>query len=224
MMYTEDDMLMLSGIQHYMFCPRQWALIHIEQQWEENRLTMEGNLLHTNVDNPSYRQKNGDTITLRSVSIASKRLGLYGVTDAVELLPATEKEGGIRHKAYSGLWRPFPIEYKRGKPKRTPVDEVQLAAQAMCLEEMYGIDIEYGALYYGETKHREVIPINQQLREHTIRCAEEMHHIFKSGRLPKTEKGKHCKNCSLVNICMPDIENCSKVSTYLKKHLYEETA
>lgn len=224
MICTEDEMLMLSGIQHYMFCPRQWALIHIEQHWEENRFTMEGNLLHANVDNPLCRQKNGNTITLRSVSIASKRLGFYGVTDAVELLPSTEEDGGIRHKVYTGLWKPFPIEYKRGKPKRTPVDEVQLAAQAICLEEMYGVDIEYGALYYGETKHRELISINQQLREQTILCAEEMHKAFQSGHLPKAEKGKHCRNCSLVNICMPNIANCQKVGIYLKKHLYEETS
>lgn len=224
MMYAEDEMLMLSGIQHFMFCPRQWALIHIDQQWEENRLTMEGNLLHTNVDNPSYRQKNGTTITLRSVSIASKRLGLYGVTDAVELLPLAEGEKGIQHKAYPGWWKPFPVEYKRGKPKRTFIDEVQLAAQVMCLEEMYGIQIEYGALYYGETRHREVISINQTLREQTIECAREMHRVFQTGIIPKAEKGIHCRNCSLVDICMPDIENCSKVSTYLKKNLYEETA
>lgn len=224
MMYTEEDMLMLSGIQHFMFCPRQWALIHIDQQWEENRLTMEGNLLHTNVDNPSYRQKNGDTITLRAVSIASKRLGLYGVSDAVELLPVAEGENGIQHKAYPGWWTPFPIEYKRGKPKRTSVDEVQLAAQVICLEEMYGIHIEYGALYYGETRHREVISINQTLREQTIECAREMHRVFQTGIIPKAGKNKHCRNCSLVDICMPDIENCSKVSTYLKKNLYEETA
>lgn len=221
-MYTEDEMLMLSGIQHYMFCPRQWALIHLEQQWEENLLTMEGSLLHANVDNPSYRQKNGNTITLRSVSIASKKLGLYGITDAVELLPTNDEKGGIRHVKYPGIWKPFPIEYKRGKPKYTPIDEVQLAAQVMCLEEMYNIRIEYGALYYGETKHREVISVNQQLREQTICCAEEMHKIFKSGNLPKIEKGKHCKNCSLANKCMPNIVGCSKVNTYLKKHLYEE--
>lgn len=222
-MYAEEEMLMLSGIQHYMFCPRQWALIHIEQQWEENRLTMEGNLLHTNVDNPLYRQKNGDTITLRSVSIASKKLGLYGVTDAVELLPSTAEEGGMQHKKYPGLWKPIPIEYKRGSPKRTSVDKVQLAAQAICMEEMYDINIEYGALYYGETKHREVVYINQRLREQTFQCAKEMHGIFQSGRLPKAKKGSHCKNCSLVNICMPGIEDCLRASTYLRKYLYEKT-
>lgn len=223
-MYTEEDMLMLSGIQHYMFCPRQWALIHLEQQWNENRLTMEGQLLHSNADNPEYRQKNGNTITLRSVRIASKRLGLYGLTDAVELLPTSDGESGIRCKAYPGLWRPFPIEYKRGRPKHTPVDEVQLAAQAMCLEEMYGIDIDYGALFYGETRHREVISINSQLREQVIVNAEQMHKIIQTGDLPKASKGKYCKNCSLVDLCMPNIESCSSANTYLKKYLYEETA
>lgn len=222
-MYAEDDMLMLSGIQHFMFCPRQWALIHIDQQWDENRLTMEGKLLHSNVDNPAYRQKNGDTITLRSVCIASKRLGLYGITDAVELHPSNEDRGGIICKSYPGLWLPFPVEYKRGRPKRTAVDEVQLAAQVMCLEEMYGVQIEYGALYYGETRHREVISINEQLRSLVVTCAEDMHRIFSSGNLPKASKQPRCRNCSLVEICMPNIGNCSQVKTYLKKNLYEET-
>ena len=215
---------MLSGIQHFMFCPRQWALIHIDQQWEENRLTVEGQLLHTNVDNPSYRQKNGDIITLRSVSIASEKLGLYGVTDAVELHLVVDGQDGIQHKLYPGIWKPFPIEYKRGKPKRTSIDEVQLAAQVMCLEEMYGIHIDYGALYYGETRHRELIHINKTLRNLTIERAEEMHRVFFSGIIPRADKGKHCRNCSLVDVCMPNMESCSKVNTYLKKNLYEETA
>ena len=222
-MYKEEDMLMLSGIQHYMFCPRQWALIHIEQQWEENRLTTEGNLLHINVDNPSYRQKNGDIITLRSVPISSAKLGLYGITDAIELHSVTSGSTGIKHKTFPGLWQPFPIEYKRGKPKRTPIDEVQLAAQAICLEEMYKISIEYGALYYGETKHREVITINESLRAQTIECAHKMHEIFQAQSIPKANKGNHCKNCSLVDICMPNKGRYSMVNTYLTKLLYEET-
>ena len=223
-MYTEDDMLMLSGIQHYMFCPRQWALIHIDQQWEDNRLTMEGHLLHANVDNPAYRQKNGNIITLRSVAIASKKLGLYGFTDAVELHPVAKDEVGIHHKSYKGVWMPYPIEYKRGKPKRTLVDEVQLAAQVMCLEEMYGIDIPSGALYYGETRHREVVTISQKLRDVTMQCSESMHRIFNSNVVPNIAKSSRCRNCSLIDICMPSIEKCSKVSTYLKKYLYEEAA
>ena len=215
---------MLSGIQHYMFCPRQWALIHIEQQWAENRLTTEGQLLHKNVDNPFYRQKNGDTITLRSLHIASKRLGLYGITDAVELIPSDSPEDSITHNRYPGYWKPYPVEYKRGHSKPDERDEVQLAAQAMCLEEMYGINIPYGALYYDEVKHRETIAISDGLRRTTQQCAKQMHDIFKSGIMPKPVKASHCRNCSLKDICMPEMSDCTQVKTYLNNNLYEDPA
>lgn len=215
---------MLSGIQHYMFCPRQWALIHIEQQWAENRLTTEGQLLHKNVDNPFYRQKNGDTITLRSLHIASKRLGLYGITDAVELIPSDSPEDSITHNRYPGYWKPYPVEYKRGHSKPDERDEVQLAAQAMCLEEMYGINIPYGALYYDEVKHRETIAISDGLRKTTQQCAKQMHDIFKSGIMPKPVKASHCRNCSLKDICMPEMSDCTQVKTYLNNNLYEDPA
>jgi len=138
-MYSDDDMLMLSGIQHYRFCPRQWALIHIEQQWEDNRLTIEGQFQHRRVDDPFYRQKCGNSISLRSVNIASRHLGLYGITDVVELHPTVDTTNSIRHPKYAGLWHPYPIEYKHGRPKRDEVDEVQLTAQAMCTEAQYTI-------------------------------------------------------------------------------------
>ena len=223
-MYTDDEMLMLSGIQHYMFCPRQWALIHIEQQWADNRLTTEGQLLHKNVDNPFYRQKNGDTITLRSLHIASKRLGLYGITDAVELIPSDSPKDAITHNRYPGYWKPYPVEYKRGHSKLDERDEVQLAAQAMCMEEMYGITVPYGALYYDEVKHRENIAISDSLRTTTVQCAKEMHSIFKSGVMPKPIKASHCRNCSLKDICMPEMSGCTHVKTYLNKNLYENLA
>ena len=215
---------MLSGIQHYMFCPRQWALIHIEQQWADNRLTTEGQLLHKNVDNPFYRQKNGDTITLRSLHIASKRLGLYGITDAVELIPSDSPEDSITHNRYPGYWKPYPVEYKRGHSKPDERDEVQLAAQAICLEEMYGINIPYGALYYDEVKHRETIAISEGLRKTTQQCAKQMHDIFKSGIMPKPVKASHCRNCSLKDICMPEMSDCTQVKTYLNNNLYEDPA
>lgn len=169
---------MLSGIQHFMFCPRQWALIHIEQQWAENKLTTEGSILHSNVDNPFYRQKNGDVITLRSLHIASRELGLYGVTDAVELIPSDSREDSITHNKYKGFWKPYPIEYKRGHSKPDERDEVQLAAQVLCLEEMYGIHIPRGALYYDEVKRRETVEMSDVLRTTTMRCAKEMHRIL----------------------------------------------
>ena len=221
-MHTEDEMLMLSGIQHFMFCPRQWALIHIEQQWAENKLTTEGQILHRNVDNPFYRQKNGDVITLRSLHIASKQLGLYGITDAVELIPADSSENAITHNRYKGYWKPYPIEYKRGRQKPDERDEVQLTAQAMCLEEMYGIRIPSGAIYYDEVKHRETILFSDSLRRTTIQCAKQMHEVFHSGTLPRATKQPSCKNCSLVDICMPEVSNCTLARTYLSKNLYED--
>lgn len=224
MPYSEEEMLMLSGIQHYMFCPRQWALIHIEQQWSDNRLTAEGQLLHEHVDNPFYRQKNGSTITLRSVSVASKKLGLYGITDAIELLPSATQENAIAHSSYPGYWIPFPVEYKRGKRKPDERDEVQLAAQVMCLEEMHGIYIESAALYYGETRHRENVRITDSLRELTQSCAMEMHEIYRKGVTPKAIKKGHCRNCSLLDLCLPELNRCTSVSNYLKNNLYEETS
>ena len=216
-------MLMLSGIQHFMFCPRQWALIHIEQQWEENRLTVEGQLLHKNVDNPFYRQKNGDVITMRSLHVASRELGLYGITDAVELIPSDTPENAISHNRYGGYWKPFPVEYKRGHSKANETDEVQLAAQAMCLEEMYGIRISCGALFYNEVKRREIVAISETLRQITIDCARKMHAIFKTGNMPKASWNRHCAKCSLVNICLPEVADCLRASKYLEKNLYEET-
>ena len=224
MAYDDDQMLLLSGIQHYMFCPRQWALIHIEQQWSDNRLTAEGHLLHKTVDNPEYRQKNGDTITLRSVHIASHSLGLYGITDAIELLPSDSSVDAITHPRYSGYWRPYPIEYKRGHRKPDERDEVQLAAQVICLEEMYDIHILEAALFYYETRHRDVVTIDEPLRKLTYELSEAMHKTYESGFTPKAEERRGCRSCSLIDICAPELTKKTSVAYYLKKTLNEETA
>ncbi len=222
-MYAEEDMLMLSGIQHYAFCPRQWALIHIEQQWEENRLTAEGQIMHKHVDDPYYRQKMGSNICLRSVNIASKELGLYGLTDVVELHRSYETTNAITHPKYSGFWIPYPVEYKHGKPKFDNIDVVQLTAQAMCMEEQYNIRIFKGALFYGETRRREEICFTEELRSIVKNYAEGMHNIYKSQRTPVAEYQPYCKSCSLKEICMPKTANQS-ASHYLKQYLYEETS
>ena len=224
MMYDDDQMLMLSGIQHYMFCPRQWALIHIEQQWDENRLTAEGQLLHQTVDNPAYRQKNGDVITLRAVHIASHTLGLYGITDAIELLPSDVPANAITHPRYPGFWKPYPIEYKRGHRKPDERDEVQLASQVICLEEMYGVHIPEAALFYNETRHKEVVTIDEHLRQLTYELSDAMHKTFESGFTPKAEERRGCRSCSLIDICTPELTKKTSVSYYLKKMLDEETA
>lgn len=224
MAYSEDDMLMLSGIQHYAFCPRQWALIHIEQQWNDNRLTMEGQIQHKNVDNPSYRQKNGGRITLRSVPIASKELGLYGISDAIELIPTDDANNAIRHKRYEGMWLPIPVEYKHGKRKSDCRDIVQVVAQAMCLEEIHGIRIPYGVLYYKEENLRDIVDVTPEIRDLVRHYASLMHEAFCCGITPSANYKPHCKKCSLLDICMPQIEGNRQVGEYLKLYLYEETS
>lgn len=221
-MYNEDDMLMLSGIQHYRFCPRQWALIHIEQQWNDNSLTIEGQIMHKHVDDPFYRQKCGDLVTLRAVNIASRELGLYGISDAIELLPSIAIENTIVHPKYPGRWIPVVVEYKRGRPKDNQEDEVQLAAQVMCVEEMYNIKLSYGIFYYGELHHRVKVNITNQLRTLVKQCASEMHDIFKRMRIPKSEYGQHCEKCSIKEICLPKIDrNSTTVANYLDVNLYQ---
>ena len=222
-MYSDDDMLMLSGIQHFRFCPRQWALIHIEQQWEDNLLTAEGHILHKRVDDPFYRQKCGEYISLRSVSVASQQLGLYGITDVVELHPTDNTFNSIRHPKYPGLWQLYPVEYKHGRPKWNQVDEVQLAAQAICLEEQYDITIPYGAFFYADIRQRVEVAITEELRELVCYCASKMHEVFQSGLLPPIIQGKYCSRCSLKNVCLPELAECTNVSSYLKRNLYEET-
>lgn len=223
MSFTEEDMLMLSGIQHYVFCPRQWALIHIEQQWEENVLTIEGQLLHAHVDNPSYRAKRGAIVTLRHVALASKTLGLQGFSDAIELIPSDTDIDTISHPSYPGYWRPVPIEYKRGRSKPTRCDEVQVAAQAICLEEMYGIHIPKGMIFYNEEKGRQEVIVDDELRRFTRQCANEMHIIYQKGVTPSASFGKHCQKCSLYDICVPLWIDKGRVDNYLSNNLYEET-
>lgn len=223
-MYQEDDMLMLSGIQHFRFCPRQWALIHLEQQWEDNRLTAEGDILHKHVDDPFYRQKYADCICLRSVSVASSLLGLYGITDIVELHPADDEANSMRHPQYQGCWLPYPVEYKHGRPKKDDIDTLQLAAQAMCLEEMYHLSIPRGAIYYAQIKRRVEIEFVPELRSNVETCSKAMHDIFHEAKIPPIAYGKHCERCSMNDICMPQSGNTAKASCYLKKNLYEKTS
>ena len=221
-MYAEDDMLMLSGIQHFAFCPRQWALIHIDQQWSDNRLTVEGEIMHKHVDDPFYRQKMGSVICLRTVCIASKELGLYGYTDVVELQPSDSPVNSITHPKYPGYWLPYPVEYKHGKPKRDNIDAVQLCAQAMCLEEQYSIHIPEGALFYGEIRRREVITFDDELRSEVRTLTDEMHKVFNSQKIPYAEKKSYCRSCSLKDTCMPETASATLASNYLKNNLYEE--
>lgn len=219
--YGDEDLLMLSGIQHITFCERQWALIHIEQQWAENSLTVEGNWMHQKVDDPTLMNRNKGIVTLRSVTLVSRRLGLYGVSDVVEMVASTSGQNAIQHPKYPGFWQLTPVEYKRGKPKKDQIDEVQLCAQAICLEEMYNVSIEKGFLYYGETRHREEIPFTGELRKLVEEKCDQMHRLYKLNVLPPAIYKVHCKSCSLCDVCMPKVlTKTPKVNTYLSQ-LYD---
>ena len=224
MPYAEEDMLMLSGIQHFAFCPRQWALIHIEQQWGENRLTTEGHIMHRHVDDPFYRQKMGEHICLRAVNLASAELGLYGISDIVELQPTDDLTNSITHPQYTGNWLPYPVEYKHGKPKPNDIDLVQLTAQAMCLEEQYEIHIPQGSIYYGEIRRRTEVKFTDDLRSAVRSYVSAMHDMFNHSIVPSAEEKPYCRNCSLKDICMPGTANRTSASTYLIQQLYAETS
>ncbi|MEI3612470.1 CRISPR-associated protein Cas4 [Pseudogracilibacillus sp. SO30301A] len=216
--YNEQDYLMLSGIQHFEFCKRQWALIHVEQEWAENVLTVEGNALHEKADDPFVREKRGDTIFVRALPIHSSSLGISGICDMVEF---TRDEDGIPLDKEEGLYRVKPVEYKKGKPKKHAADILQLATQSLCLEEMLGTVIEEAALYYHEIKRREPVPITDDLRKRTKEMIKEMHHYYGRKYTPRVKTGKHCLRCSLRDICLPEMLEREKVSAYMNRMLAE---
>jgi CRISPR-associated exonuclease Cas4 len=206
--FSEDDLIQLSALQHFMYCERQCALIHIEQLWTENLFTAEGRIMHDKADSNKFESR-GDVRIDYSVPLRSLRLGLIGKADVVEF-----------HKKDDGSWMPFPVEYKRGKPKMDDCDKVQLCAQAICLEEMLNVEIPQGALFYGQTRRREDVVFDEKLRRETEDAARKVHELIESGMTPKAEYSKKCKLCSLLNICMPRVNR--KVSSYLMKAMEEE--
>lgn len=215
--YSEDEFLLLSGIQHFAFCPRQWALIHIEQQWAENVKTIEGQHLHERVDDPFYKDSSNKLIVWRSLNLISYKLGLTGRADVVEF---KRSDTGIKLPGKAGNWTPYPVEYKRGKPKPDERDEVQLCAQAICMEEMFGAEIPEGALYYGEIRRRTVVQISLDLRAKVENYANEMHRLFEHGITPGPVYKPHCKSCSLVEICLPkQMRDIKSANNYLNTQL-----
>ena len=213
MSFAEDDLLPISALQHLIFCERQCALIHIEQIWTENRFTAEGRIMHERVHEAAAESR-GDVRIVRGLRLRSLALGLIGVADVVEF---QRDDAGIALDGRSGRWRAFPVEYKRGKPKPDRCDEVQLCAQAMCLEEMLGCTIPAGALFYGTTRRRKDVVLDGHLREVTTGTARRLHELLDSGITPPAIHEKKCQNCSLFSTCMPEVTNGSKsVRAYLQ--------
>lgn len=215
-MYSEDDFLMLSGIQHFTFCRRQWALIHIEQQWAENLRTVDGQLFHSTAHDANKIEKRGDLLIVRGLRVKSATLGISGNCDVVEF---HKSRGGIQLFAYGGLWEPYPVEYKKGLPKTDLADELQLCAQAMCLEEMLLCEIPRGSLFYGENRRRTSVEFTQELREQVKATLTEMHDLMNRGYTPKVKPRKGCNACSLKEICLPQLSRKKSVQLYIDESL-----
>ena len=216
MEYSQDDYLMISGIQHFKFCRRQWALIHVEQQWAENEHTVVGELMHKKAHDPYLIEKRNDVLIVRALPVSSRSIGISGECDIVEFHRCDE---GIKLIGHRGLYSVYPVEYNKGKPKESDEDKLQLAAQAMCLEEMFLTQIPEGALYYGETRRREVVEFTEEIRNQVKSIFEEMHGYYERKYTPKVKTTKACLGCSLKDICLPKLMKTGSVKAYVSKML-----
>lgn len=244
----DDDLLPLSALQHLVFCERQCVLIHAEGAWSENRWTAQGRAMHERVHAQTSGLEEGRVVA-RGLRLVSRRLGLAGVADVVEFHPADPggtwgSEGcgtggcgtgvppvapsppspglpGIRIPGRPGRWQPFPVEYKRGRPKAHDADAVQICAQAMCLEEMLAVAVPRGALFYGQTRRRQEVCFDGPLRRRVEQLAGHLHDLIQAGVTPPPEPGPKCKNCSLKPLCLPDVAARRRVSTYVDRTLKE---
>lgn len=197
-----DDLLPISALQHYAYCPRQFALIHVERVWAENRYTAEGRILHERVDSGAAEQRK-DVRFERSVMLRSEQHRLSGKLDLLEVY------GGERY---------IPVEYKRGKPKLQDWDRIQVCAQALCLEEMRSIRVEEGAIWYWEVRRRETVALTEEIREATLAAIDSCHTLIERGETPRPTEGEsHCKACSLRDLCRPDRFRRDSSARYTRK-------
>ena len=206
MRYADRDFLPISALQHLIFCERQCALIHLERQWAENRFTAEGGVLHRKA-HAGRSEKRPAGRTARSVPLRCAELGLYGVADVVQTRPGAP---------------PMPVEYKRGGPKTHDADRVQLCAQALCLEEMFGVPVPAGEIFYGKTRRRVRVEFDDALRATTRATVARLRNLILSGRTPVAEPGPKCRNCSLKEICLPKLaERSRSVNHYVRRSITE---
>ena len=215
-MFSEDDLLPISALQHLVFCERRCALVHIEGIWQDNLFTAEGRNLHERTD-AVQTESCGDTRVARSLPLRSLRLGLSGKADVVEFHRA---QLGVVLPGAKGSWRLFPVEYKRGHRKHDLSFEVQLCAQAMCLEEMLETEVPAGAIFYGKSRRRQDVAFTPELRDQTERSAQRLHQLFRSGRTPAARYEKKCQSCSLMDLCLPKaVESHGRAARYLAQSL-----
>ncbi len=215
--YSEDDLLPLSGLQHLAFCERRWALIHLEQQWEENLFTAEGKLLHEKAHSAEIESR-PEVLVRRTLPLRSFRLGISGQADIVEFLPCEASEPGVPVPRRKGLWKPYPVEYKRSRDQHGSMAyHIQLCAQALCLEEMLHVPVPAGAVFDGKAKRRDVVNFDEPLRQEVERLAARMHQILRSGRTPQAVYAKKCEGCSMKPVCLPTVVESASASRYLSR-------
>lgn len=207
-MFDDEELIPISSLQHLMFCERQWALIHMEQEWVENVRTIEGQHLHERVHQEGTESRGGVRL-VRGLRLRSLALGLYGVADLVEF-----------HDGSEG-WTPYPVEYKRGRKRYDLADEVQLCAQAICLEEMLGVEVPKGAIYYGLPRRRSEIELTRKLRGEVTQTIRRARELFDQESIPVPRFGRHCSNCSLNELCMPQIVGEDRSERYIEQLLKE---
>ncbi|WP_332460993.1 CRISPR-associated protein Cas4 [Bifidobacterium polysaccharolyticum] len=216
--YPEDEWLALSGIQHFEFCKRQWALIHIEEQWRDNTRTYAGDFEHRRAHDYHASEKRGDTLILRDLRVFSRKLGVVGDCDIVEFHAAQD---GVSLIGRRGRWKPYPVEYKHGSSKVNNADRLQLCGEAMCLEEMLSCSISQGALFYQRTKRRELVELNDDLRAQVVHDLAQMRDLYRRGHTPKVKPKTGCRSCSLKDICLPELVHKSSAAGYIRKTLKE---
>ena len=219
MEYDESDYLMISGLRHFAFCRRRWALVHIEQQWKENLLTQDGHFMHERVHDQEFTEKRGRFLFSRAMAVKSHELGITGVCDMVEL---EQSEDGVPIVGRAGKFRIYPVEYKHGRPEDTGSGFWQLCAQAMCLEEMFCTDIPEGAVYYGALRRRETVALDRELRGTVNAALAEMRQLMDRRYTPKVKPRKVCRSCSLQEICQPEWINRASAAEYVRKKFSED--
>jgi CRISPR-associated exonuclease Cas4 len=206
--YDEDDLLPLSALHQLAWCPRRCALIHIERLWDDNVFTAAGRLLHERTHEFGDETRAGVRI-VRGLWLRCMRLGLWGQVDVVEFHKvsadeeAADDSAGVVLPGLCGRWAPYPVEYKRGKPRPERCDDVQLCGQAFCLEEMLNVRVRAGAVFYGEPRRRKEVFFDDALRAETAALAARLHEMVRSGVTPPATRNKHCRSCSLESLCLP---------------------
>lgn len=215
----DDNGLLISGIQHFVFCRRQWALIYIEQAWDENYYTTSGKIMHEAAHDDTFIEKRKDTLVTRGMSIHSDRFHIRGKCDVVEFIA---DPSGVVLEGREGLWRLYPVEYKRGKPKEHQADELQLCAEAVCLEEMFCCSIPEAYLYYGEIRRRVPVSLTEELRATLEATCQEMREDYARGYTPRVRVKQGCRTCSLRDQCLPELENAESTNHYLDRVLTED--